>query len=85
MIRLLHKQVIGEIMEKVPCYTTKSGLKIGSYYHQKPRPLNRDEERIQAILLGIEHDWSPRRTGLFALYCLVVMLAVTFLMTWVRS
>ena len=84
-MRLLHKQVIGEIMEKVPCYTTKSGLKIGSYYHQKPRPLNRDEERIQAVLLGIEHDWSPRRTGWFALYCLIVMLAVTFLMTWVRS
>jgi hypothetical protein len=72
-------------MEKVICYTTKSGLKIGSYYQHKPRPLNRDEERIQAILLGIEHDWSPRRTGWFALYSIVVMVFVTFLMTWVRT
>ena len=72
-------------MEKVPCYTTKSGLKIGSYYHQKPRQLNRDEERIQAILLGIEHDWSPRRTGCFSLYCVAVMIFVTVLMTWVRT
>jgi hypothetical protein len=84
-MHLLHKQVIVEHMEKVPCYTTKSGLKIGSYYHQKPRQLNRDEERIQAILLGIEHDWSPRRTGCFALYSIAVMSFVTFLMTWVRT
>jgi hypothetical protein len=72
-------------MDKVPCYTTKSGLKIGSYFQHKPRQLNRDEERIQAILLNIEHDWSPRRTSWFCLYCVIVMLAVTFLMTWVKS
>jgi len=82
---VLHKQVIGAHMEKVPCYTTKSGLKIGSYYQLKPCPLNRDEERIQAILLGIEHDWSPRRTGWFSLYCVAVIIFVTVLMSWEKT
>ena len=84
-MRLLHKQFYLKEIMKTPCYTTKSGLKIGSYYQLKPRQLNRDEERIQAVLLGIEHDWSPRRTGWFSLYCLSIMLVVTFLMAWVRS
>ena len=48
-------------MEKV-YYTTSTGIKIGSCYTPPLRRLNTDEERVQAAMLGIEHDWSLRRT-----------------------
>ena len=66
-------------------YTTITGIKIGSCYTPPPQRLNRDEERIQAVMIGIEHDWSPRRTAWYIAYAFVVLLTVSALMTWVRT
>ena len=44
-------------MNEFPRYTTKTGLKIGSYY--TPPYINRmssEEERIQRAMLGIRED-----------------------------
>ena len=44
-------------MDKFPRYTTKTGLKIGSYY--TPPYINRftpEDEHIQRVLLGIKED-----------------------------
>jgi len=66
-------------------YTTKTGIKIGSCYTPPLRQLNAEEEHIQAVLLGIESDWSLRRMFWFAVYCSSVMTFVSILMSWVRS
>jgi len=71
-------------MEKV-YYTTSTGIKIGSCYTPPLRNLNTDEERVQAAILGIEHDWSLRRTSWFCLYCTSVITFVSVLMSWVRT
>ena len=71
-------------MEKI-FYTTRTGIKIGSLYTPPLRSLNKDEERVQAVILGIEHDWSFRRTFWFAVYCSTVVTFVSILMAWVRT
>jgi hypothetical protein len=65
-------------------YTTTTGIKIGSCYTPPPPIPNRDEERIQAVMLGIEHDWSPRRTTWYFAYGCFILLFVSALMIWVR-
>lgn len=37
---------------KTPCYTTKTGLRIGCAYQPPLRPLSYEEARIQSVLLG---------------------------------
>ena len=55
-------------------YTTKTGVQIGIRYKRPPPPMYRDEERLQAALLGIK---SPRFPSLAwfliaALFCYLV-------------
>jgi hypothetical protein len=37
---------------KTPCYTTKTGLRIGCAYQPPLRSLSYEEARIQSVLLG---------------------------------
>lgn len=68
-------------MDKFPRYTTKTGLKIGSYY--TPPYINRltpEDEHIQRVLLGIKEDSCVLIQkviyygAIFAVACIVVFL-----------
>ena len=68
-------------MNEFPRYTTKTGLKIGSYY--TPPYINRmspEEERIQRVLLGIREDVCVMiekvvyYMSVFVVACIVVFL-----------
>lgn len=62
---------------KHPCYTTKTGIKIG-YAYQPPLPeLTFDEELIQAALLSKGRTLSPLAVGLACLFVCVCILWVT--------
>jgi hypothetical protein len=37
---------------KTPCYTTKTGIRIGSAYQPPLRQLSYEESRVQSALLG---------------------------------
>ena len=70
-------------MNEFPRYTTKTGLKIGSYY--TPPYINRmspEDERIQRAMLGIRED-SCVLIQKLAYYgvTFVVAFVVVFLMT----
>ena len=62
---------------KYPCYTTKTGLKIGCRYEKPIRQLTHDEVLLQSVLLG-----SPRRTlsvKFVALACLFIWFAIIWI------
>lgn len=63
---------------KIPPYTTKTGLKIGSAYQYPLRQLSYEEERIQAALLGIPSRplISPWLAAAIALVCYLAVSCV---------
>ena len=62
---------------KHPCYTTKTGIRIGCYYEPPLRQLSFEEERIQLALL------SKRRPGFPWGFWVLVGLGVGALIPWV--
>lgn len=59
---------------RTPCYTTKTGIRIGSAYTYPLRQLNADEERMQAALLGLGRRSIPLKY--MALLCTAAVLAL---------
>lgn len=59
---------------KTPCYTTKTGLRIGCAYQPPVRQMTYDEIQMQSVLLGAK----PRRmsVGKVALICLLLWLGM---------
>ena len=43
------------------CYTTKTGIKIGSLYEPPPRLPTYDEEIVQSALLGDDSPWAWKK------------------------
>lgn len=43
------------------CYTTKTGIKIGSLYEPPPHTPTYDEEVIQNALLGDDSPWAWKK------------------------
>ena len=62
---------------KTPCYTTKTGIRIGSAYQPPLRSLSYEETRMQSILLGNR----PKRLSVkaVALICLTLFIAVAWI------
>jgi hypothetical protein len=59
-----------------PCYTTKTGLKIGCAYQAPIRQMTHEEIRIQSVLLGCK---PPRVSGgRVALICFAIWLAIVW-------
>lgn len=66
-------------MSKHPCYTTKTGIRIGCFYEPPVRQMSFQEERWQAVLLA-----RPRpRLGAWG-WVLVVLCSVVIAM-WVTK
>lgn len=61
-------------------YTTKSGLKIGCRYERPLPELNRDEEIIQMVLLGIDPT-NKRFKFWFTTYCMGIACVFMLLST----
>ncbi len=58
---------------KYPCYTTRTGIRIGSAYVPPVREMTYEEIEMQSVLLG-----KPRRlsVGKVALICLLLWLGM---------
>jgi hypothetical protein len=62
---------------KTPCYTTKTGLKIGCAYQPPLRSLSYEETRIQSALLGErKHSLS---LGAAVWICLGLIVAIAWI------
>jgi hypothetical protein len=62
---------------KTPCYTTRTGIRIGSAYQAPARPLSYEETRIQSALLG-----GRKRSlslGTVAWVCLTLAVALAWI------
>ena len=61
---------------------TRTGVLIGVYYTPiKPHQMTQEEEFWQAVLLGIEGEYSPRRIARFMGYACFLM-ALMFTTYW---
>jgi len=61
---------------------TSTGVLIGVYYTPvKPCEMSREEEFWQAVLLGIEGEYSPRRIARFMGYA-CFLIAIMFTTYW---
>ena len=59
---------------KYPCYTTKTGIRIGSAYVPPVRQMTNEEIGVQSVLLG-----KPRprvSVGTFAMICFCIWIAI---------
>jgi len=66
-------------MMKVPCYKTKTGIRIGSAYVPPVRQLTSEEARVQAALLGVPG-------GGLSVKVIAVLTAVAYLgLIWVTT
>jgi hypothetical protein len=55
------------------CYTTRSGLRIGSQYQRyQPAGMTQNDIMWQGVLLGIEPDWTRKRVVGWILYALAM-------------
>ena len=59
---------------KYPCYTTHTGIKIGSAYVPPVRPMTYEEIEMQSVLLG--RPRSRLSLGSIALICLLIWFAI---------
>ena len=59
-------------------YSTKTGLEIGCMYQKPLRQLNRDEEEIQRVLLGVR---GPDHVSMALYTIFLVVLFTTLAMT----
>jgi hypothetical protein len=62
---------------KTPCYTTKTGIRIGCAYQPPLRALSYEEARMQSILLGNR----PKSLSVkaVALICLTLFIAIIWI------
>lgn len=68
------KKLLLPLTHGVKPYVTNTGLQVGVNYIPPRKDLTTpEEEHWQGILLGIEPDWSQRRTIRFVGYILFVM------------
>lgn len=59
---------------KYPCYTTRTGIRIGSAYVPPVREMTYEEIEMQSVLLGKPRPQMSVKT--FALICFCVWLAL---------
>jgi hypothetical protein len=62
---------------KTPCYTTKTGIRIGSAYQPPLRQLSYEESRVQSALLGTHRRGLSAKT-----WALIGLVGSVFLM-WI--
>lgn len=69
------------MMQQTPPYNTGK-VKIGLMHTPKPPPMTRDEEQIQAVLLGIRPEWSVFIEGaiLYVAFTSLFFSAIFFLL-----
>jgi len=68
------------VTPKNPCYTTRTGLKIGATYTPPQRVrMNAEDEHWQAVLLGIKptHNWTLIIVYVIGILCFVKYLIGT--------
>jgi hypothetical protein len=62
---------------KYPCYTTKTGLKIGCAYQPPLRSLSYEETRIQSALLGEKRQSLSFNAAVWV--CLGLIVAIVWI------
>ena len=66
---------------KTPCYTTRTGIRIGSWYEPPLRSDFTEEETwVQEVLLG-EDPRHLREKAYFSAYCFVLVFVLMLLST----
>ncbi len=63
---------------KYPCFTTKTGVKIGVRYQRPVRQLNSDEMLLQSVLIG------PSKRTLSVKFVALACLFIWFGIIWIN-